>query len=159
MSKYLFILESPGKVKKIKSYLGPDFDVVASKGHVSDLPSKGLNIDLDNNFEPTFEVNDDKKDVVRMLKEKARVCDIIYLATDLDREGEGISWHIANELGNTKKIKRVRYNSITKNEIQKAIKEASDIDMALVDSYLTRRILDRLCGYRTSFLVKRATGG
>jgi DNA topoisomerase I len=159
MSKYLVIIESPGKIKKIKSYLGKDYKILASYGHIMDLPAKGMNVDIKNEFKPTYKVSSDKKNVVKAIKEEAKKTDIVYLASDIDREGEKISQSISTILPKGTTFKRLRYNSITKNSILKAIEDAGEIDSALVDAYEARRILDRICGYRTSFITQQATGG
>jgi len=159
MSKYLVIIESPGKLKKIKSYLGSDYDIMASFGHVIDLPPKKIGVDLKKDFKPTYEIMNDKKDVVKGIVSKAKKAQIVYLMTDQDREGEAISYHISNQLPAGTKFKRARSGSITKNEIEDAIKNANDIDYDLVNAYECRRILDRIVGFKTSFLVTQATGG
>lgn len=155
----IFIVESPNKVKKIAGFLGKDFKVMASVGHIIDLPPQGLNVDIKKNFAPTYDVIAGKEKVVEDIVDAAKKADIVYLATDPDREGEAISWHIASQLPKKTKIKRVKFNSITKEAVLKSLKDATDIDVDLVDAYETRRILDRLAGYKTSFTVKQATGG
>ena len=159
MSKYLVIVESPNKVKKIKSFLGKDFDVCASVGHIKDLPAKGLNVNIKKDFEPTYGVMPGKKSVIDIIKKKASKVNLVYIMTDEDREGEGIAFHISSILPKKTPYKRAITNSITKKAVQEAIDNAGDIDMEMVSSYETRRILDRLCGYRTSFLTQQATGG
>jgi len=159
MSKYLVILESPGKIKKVKNYLGKDYDVVASMGHIADLPSKGLNVDIKNDFEPTYKVNPDKKDVVKDIKTRAKKAKIVYLMMDKDREGSGIAYHIKNQLPKNTIVKRAITGSITKEAILEAIENAGEINMAMVNAYEARRILDRICGYKCSFITKQATGG
>jgi len=159
VSKDLVILESPGKVKKVKSYLGSQFEVIASYGHIADLPAKGLNVDVKDNFKPTFKITSDKKDVVKNIKSKAKEADIVYLMMDPDREGSGIARNIAEQLPKSTNIKRATTNSITSNGVKKAIEDAGEIDTALVDAYEARRILDRLAGYSTSFITQQATGG
>lgn len=158
MSK-LVIIEAPGKLKKFRSYLGSDYSVVATVGHISDLPAKGLNVDIKNDFEPTYGVYPEKKDVVKDIKAKAKNADVVYLMTDEDREGEAIAFHVSNILPKGTKIKRAKTGSITKSAIEKAIADAGDIDMHMVSAYEARRILDRLAGYKTSYVVKQATGG
>jgi len=158
-TKNLVIVESPNKVKKIKSFLGDKFEVVASVGHIRDLPTKGLGVNLKKDFEPTYEVYPDKKDIVKKIISAAKKADIVYLMMDADREGHGISYHIASLLPKNTKYKRAVSYSITKSEVKRAIEEAGEIDMDLVNAYECRRILDRLVGYRTSFITKQATGG
>ena len=159
MPKYLVIVESPNKVGKIKSFLGKDYEVCASVGHIRDLPAKGLNVDVKNNFEPKYGTIPGKGDVIKNIKAKAKKADLIYIMTDEDREGEGIAHHIASILPSGKDFKRAVTNSITKSAVLSAIANASNINHAMVDSYETRRILDRLCGYKTSFPTQQATGG
>ncbi|MFW6173372.1 MAG: type IA DNA topoisomerase, partial [Elusimicrobiota bacterium] len=159
MAKKLLIVESPNKTKKIKSFLGSGYDVIASVGHFRDLPNKKIGVDTRNSFEPTYEIDPNKRSVVRNIVTKAKNASIIYLATDSDREGEAIAFHLTQIIPSNKEYKRVRYQSITKQAIMKAIEEASDIDMDLVQAYEARRILDRLVGYKCSYPVKMATGG
>jgi len=152
--KSLVIVESPAKAKTINKYLGPDFEVKASMGHVRDLPSKGLNVDIENNFEPTYEVTPGKKSTVTSLKAAARGCRDLYLATDLDREGEAIAWHLAEVLGMPQeKTYRVIFNAITKAAVTKAFAEPGRIDMDKVMAQQARRILDRIVGYKISPLL------
>lgn len=155
MSKYLFIVESPGKIHKIQGFLGSDYRVLASVGHVREIPKKGLNIDVDNSFEPTYEISHDKKDVVKKIKEEAKDAEIIYLATDPDREGEGISMSLYEILpkDDRKKCTRVVYQEITKKAILDAIKKSRDIDNNLADAQKARQVLDRLIGYKISPLL------
>ena len=159
MSNKLFIIEAPGKLKKIKTCLGSDFDVVATKGHVADLPKRKIGVDLKNNFDAQFQVTSDKEDLVDDLRSRAHESSDVYIATDLDREGEGIAALVASEIGCRESAKRVRYNSITKKEILNAVENSGSIDEQLVQAFEARRILDRLVGYRCSFLIKLATGG
>lgn len=152
--KSLVIVESPAKAKTINKYLGSGFDVKASMGHVRDLPSKGLNIDLEHGFEPTYEVTPGRKRTVTTLKQSAKECTNVYLATDLDREGEAIAWHLKEVL----KLKdentyRVVFNAITKNDIQKAFANPGKIDMHRVMAQQARRVLDRIVGYQISPLL------
>ena len=163
MSKVLFIVESPNKIKTLNKILPSNYIVVASVGHIRSIPHKGLNIDVNNNFEPVFEISYDKKDVVKKIKEHASKADEIILATDEDREGEAIAWHIY-ELFNKScqsKCKRVTFDSITKSEVEKSLKKKRDIDMDLVYAQHARQILDRLVGYKISpilwFSVKSGT--
>jgi DNA topoisomerase-1 len=157
----LIIIESPGKVKAFKKYLGSGYEVLSSVGHVADLPPKQISVDIKKDFEPTFEVNSDKKDVVKALKYAAKKADEIYLMTDEDREGEGIAWHVHSQIKDVTKapIRRATTNAITKKGIEDAIAHPSEINQGKVEAYLSRRILDRLAGYKTSFLTQQATGG
>lgn len=158
-AKYLFIIESPGKVKKIKSFLGKDFDVVATKGHISDLPPKKIGVNLKKDFEPTYEVYIDKKSTVKRIQDLSKKIDTVYLATDLDREGAAIAQRVLDILPKNTNVKRARYNAVTKKDILKSVKEAGDIDNNLVDAAEARRILDRIVGWKCSFITKQATGG
>ena len=155
--KNLVIVESPSKSKTIAKYLGSDYTVVSSKGHIRDLAIKGkggLGVDIENGFIPTYEVSDDKKDVVRDLKKQAKSADMVYLATDPDREGEAISWHLAEELGLSEDaIDRVTFHEITKSAVLEAFGQPRAIDMDLVHSQETRRILDRIIGFKLSKLL------
>lgn len=148
----LVIVESPNKCSKIKSFLGSDYNVIASVGHIREIPKKGINIDIKNGFEPVFEVSKDKKDVVKNIKEQAKKATDIYLATDMDREGEGISQHLHDVLDkeSQKKCKRITFVEITKNAILEALKHPRDIDRNLVDAQKARQVLDRLIGYKVS---------
>jgi DNA topoisomerase I len=159
MPKYLVIVESPNKVGKIKSFLGKDYEVCASVGHIIDLPAKGLNVDIKNNFTPKYGTIPGKSDVIKSIRAKAKKADLVYIMTDEDREGEGIASHISSILPPNVPFKRAVTNSITKSSVLSAIQNASDINSYMVDSYETRRILDRICGYKTSFTTKQATGG
>ncbi len=151
MSKYLVIVESPTKAKTILSILGKDYDVVSSMGHVVDLPSKKLSIDVDNEFKPTFEVLSRKKKIVSQLKKKSKNKEAIYLATDSDREGEAISWHIKNELlKNNKNFRRVIFHEITEEALREAFKKPGILDMDKVNAQIARRVLDRVVGYSLS---------
>lgn len=151
----LVIVESPTKARKLAEYLGSSYKIEASVGHVRDLPKKKLGIDLDNDFEPTYEVDADKKDVVSKLQTLAEKADQVYLATDPDREGEAIAWHIKHLLSEGKKKSkapffRSTFNEITKTAVQEAIENPSEISMELVDAQQARRVLDRLVGYQVS---------
>jgi DNA topoisomerase-1 len=159
MAKYLVIVESPEKAKKIGGYLGKDYKVMASVGHVIDLPAKGLNVDIKKDFKPKYGVMPGKEDIVKTIIAEAKNVDIVYLMSDPDREGEAISFHISKQLPKDIPFKRAKTNSITKQAIVDAITNATDIDYDLVDSYETRRILDRLVGYKCSFITTSATGG
>lgn len=156
MAKNLVIVESPAKAKTIEGYLGNDFVVKSSFGHVRDLASKGLAIDLENNFEPQYEVSSDKKQVVSELKKLAKEADTVWLATDEDREGEAISWHLYEALGLQKKdTKRITFNEITKGAILKAIENPRTINKELVDAQQARRVLDRIVGFELSPVLWR----
>ena len=155
MSK-LIIVESPTKTKTIKSYLGKDYNVVASMGHVRDLPAAKLNVDVKNNFEPKYAIIKGKENLVRELKADVEKADEVYLATDPDREGEAISWHLATLLGlDLNAANRVTFNEITKTGIMNGIANPHKIDMDLVNAQQARRILDRLVGYRLSPFVSQ----
>ncbi|MBR2990581.1 MAG: type I DNA topoisomerase [Solobacterium sp.] len=155
--KNLVIVESPSKSKTIQKYLGSGYTVVSSKGHVRDLAIKGkdgLGVDIDNDFTPTYEVSKDKKEVLADLKKQAAKADAVYLATDPDREGEAISWHLAQELDLAEDAQdRVTFHEITKNAVLDAFKAPRAIDMDLVHSQETRRILDRIIGFKLSKLL------
>ncbi len=152
--RHLVIVESPAKAKTINKYLGRDYLVKASKGHVRDLPLHRYGIDPGRNFEPTYEVLPDHKKVVDELKKYADDADMVYLATDLDREGEAIAWHLVQALGLPEsKIKRVVFNEITKTAVEKAFAEPHRIDMDKVDAQQARRVLDRVVGYELSPLL------
>ncbi len=159
--KSLVIVESPAKAKTINRYLGPDYEVHASMGHVRDLPSKGLNVDVEKDFEPTYDIMPGKKRVVTQLKAAARKCDKLYLATDLDREGEAIAWHLAQVLGVPEdRTYRVIFNAITKSAIKEAFAEPGRIDVDKVMAQQARRVLDRIVGYEISPLLwKKVTRG
>ncbi len=150
----LVIVESPAKAKTINKYLGPSFEVKASMGHVRDLPSKGLNVDIENGFEPAYEITAGRKRTVSTLKDSVKRCKNVYLATDLDREGEAIAWHLAEVLGlKDENTYRVVFNAITKNDIQKAFAHPGKIDMHRVLAQQARRVLDRIVGYQISPLL------
>lgn len=151
MSKNLVIVESPAKAKTIEGYLGKDFTVKSSYGHVRDLPKEGLNIDLKNNYKPHYEISPDKKDVISELKKLSKESDFVWLASDDDREGEAISWHLFESLNlDLSKTKRIVFREITKSAILKAIENPRQIDLDLVNAQQARRILDRLVGYELS---------
>src|ERR671913_1988047 len=153
--KSLVIVESPAKAKTINKYLGDDFIVKASMGHVRDLPSKGMGVDL-KTFQPDYEILESRGKVVTELKKLAKDAPDIYLATDLDREGEAIAWHLQQALGiPNERVKRVIFNAITKTEIQKAFKSPQPIDISRVNAQQARRILDRIVGYEISPLLWR----
>nr|WP_299340262.1 type I DNA topoisomerase [Allomuricauda sp.] len=151
MPKNLVIVESPAKAKTIERFLGKEYQVESSFGHIVDLPSKELGVDVDNGFKPKYTVDKEKKALVKKLRDLAKKADTIWLASDEDREGEAISWHLAEELKLDKqKTKRIVFNSITKSAIQKAIDNPRDINYDLVNAQQARRILDRLVGYQLS---------
>ena len=154
MSKSLVIVESPTKVKTLKGFLGPNFIVMGSQGHVRDLPAKGMAIDLKNNFEPTYELLPDRKRIIDELRKAVAQCDTVYLASDPDREGEAIAWHIREAL-KIKKARRIEFNEITKTAVQKALANPRDIDMDRVNAQQARRVLDRIIGYELSPLLAR----
>ena len=154
MAKYLVIVESPAKAKTINKFLGSNYHVVASNGHVRDLPKSQLGIDIENDFEPKYITIRGKGDILAMLRKEVKKADKVYLATDPDREGEAISWHLATALKLEKKqIHRITFNEITKSAVKASIKQARDIDMGLVDAQQSRRILDRMVGYKISPLL------
>ncbi|MEZ4903609.1 MAG: type I DNA topoisomerase [Spirosomataceae bacterium] len=155
MSKNLVIVESPAKAKTIEGYLGKDFTVKSSFGHVRDLPDKDLGVDVKNSYEPTYEVSPEKTKVVNELKKLAKSSDEVWLATDDDREGEAISWHLKEALGLSNDTKRIVFREITKNALQKAIQSPRTIDMDLVNAQQARRVLDRLVGYELSPVLWR----
>ncbi len=159
--KALVVVESPAKAKTINKYLGSDFEVKASMGHVRDLPPKGLNVDIENDFEPTYDIMPGKKRTITSLRAAAKKCDKLYLATDLDREGEAIAWHLAKLLSiPAEKTYRVIFNAITKSSIRQAFAEPGKLDMDKVLAQQARRILDRIVGYKISPLLwKKVTRG
>ena len=151
MSKNLVIVESPAKAKTIEGFLGKGFTVKSSFGHIRDLPGKNISIDIENNFEPQYVISDDKKKVVAELKKLAKAADIVWLATDEDREGEAISWHLEEALDLKKKeTKRIVFSEITKSAITQAIENPRKVNRNLVDAQQARRVLDRLVGYELS---------
>ncbi|RDU22662.1 type I DNA topoisomerase [Anaerosacchariphilus polymeriproducens] len=154
MAKYLVIVESPAKVKTIKKFLGKNYEVVASNGHVRDLPKSQMGIDVEHDFEPKYITIRGKGDVLARLRKEAKKADKVYLATDPDREGEAISWHLSKSLKlDEDKMYRISFNEITKKAVKESIKDAREIDMDLVDAQQTRRMLDRMVGYRISPLL------
>jgi DNA topoisomerase-1 len=161
MPKNLVIVESPAKAKTIEKFLGKDFKVESSFGHIADLPSKELGVDVDGDFKPKYQVSKDKKDVVKKLKDLAKKAEMVWLASDEDREGEAIAWHLAETLGLDKsKTKRIVFHEITKSAIQKAIENPRGIDYDLVDAQQARRVLDRIVGYElTPVLWRKVKGG
>ena len=160
MAKNLVIVESPAKAKTIEKFLGPDFQVESSFGHIADLPSKEIGVDVTNGFLPKYEVSPDKKALVTKLKGLAKNAEMVWLASDEDREGEAISWHLSEELKLDKnKTKRIVFHEITKNAILKAIDNPREIDYNLVNAQQARRVLDRLVGYELSPVLWRKIKG
>ncbi len=154
MAKYLVIVESPAKVKTIKKFLGSNYEVAASNGHVRDLPRSQMGIDIEHDFEPRYITIRGKGDILASLRKEVKKADKIYLATDPDREGEAISWHLLNALKlEGKKVYRIAFNEITKNAVKESLKNAREIDMDLVDAQQARRCLDRMVGYKISPLL------
>ena len=154
MAKNLVIVESPAKAKTIKKFLGSSYEVIASNGHVRDLPKSQMGIDVENNFEPKYITIRGKGDLLASLRKEAKKADKVYLATDPDREGEAISWHLSKALKlEDKKYKRITFNEITKSAVKGSLKNARDIDMNLVDAQQARRVLDRMVGYEISPLL------
>ena len=156
MSKNLIIVESPAKAKTIQKFIGKDFDVVSSKGHVRDLPQKDLGIDISKNFEPQYVVLDDKKSLISEIKKKADAADVVWLATDDDREGEAISWHLMKVTNiDPAKVKRIVFHEITKPAIEQALSTPRDLNVDLVNAQQARRVLDRLVGFELSPVLWR----
>ena len=154
MAKYLVIVESPAKVKTIKKFLGTNYEVMASNGHVRDLPKSRLGIDVENGYEPKYITIRGKGDILAALRKEVKKAEKIYLATDPDREGEAISWHLYEALKLAdKKVYRITFNEITKTAVKESLKNAKEIDMKLVDAQQARRCLDRMVGYRISPLL------
>ena len=154
MAKYLVIVESPAKVKTVKKYLGANYEVAASMGHVRDLPKSRLGIDVEHDFEPKYITIRGKGELLASLRKAAKKADKVYLATDPDREGEAISWHLSIALNlDENKMRRITFNEITKSAVKASIKQARDIDMNLVDEQQARRCLDRMVGYEISPLL------
>ena len=151
MAKYLVIVESPAKVKTIKKFLGSNYEVIASNGHVRDLPKSTMGIDIENDYEPKYITIRGKGDKLAEIKRYVKKADKVYLATDPDREGEAISWHLQNALKlDSKKIVRITFNEITKNAVKESIKNSREINTNLVDAQQARRVLDRMVGYKIS---------
>jgi len=160
MPKNLVIVESPAKAKTIEKFLGKDYKVESSFGHIADLPSKELGVDVEGDFMPKYQVSKDKKDVVKKLKDLAKKSDMVWLASDEDREGEAIAWHLSETLGLDKeKTKRIVFHEITKSAINKAIENPRSIDYNLVDAQQARRVLDRIVGYELSPVLWRKVKG
>src|SRR5262249_45612550 len=156
MAKALVIVESPAKAKTINKYLGKQYVVKASLGHIKDLPKKDLSVDVDNGFEPRYEVIEGKKKLIQDLRQTAKKVEQVYLAADPDREGEAICYHLQEELqakNGKPQIFRVMFNEITKNAIQKAFEKPLQVNTNLVDAQQARRVLDRLVGYKISPLL------
>lgn len=145
MPKYLVIVESPAKVKTIKKFLGTNYSVMASNGHIRDLPKSTMGVDVENDYEPKYITIRGKGEKLAELKKAAKKADKVYLATDPDREGEAISWHLATALKlDDKKMSRITFNEITKGAVKTALKSPREIDMNLVDAQQARRVLDRM---------------
>ncbi|MBO5302596.1 MAG: type I DNA topoisomerase [Lachnospiraceae bacterium] len=154
MAKYLVIVESPAKVKTIKKFLGKNYEVTASNGHVRDMPKSQLGFDAENNFEPKYITIRGKGDILAKLRKEVKKAEKIYLATDPDREGEAISWHLSKALKlEDKKVYRISFNEITQNAVKASLKQPREVDMDLVDAQQARRMLDRMVGYKISPLL------
>ena len=154
MASYLVIVESPAKAKTIKKFLGKSYKVEATMGHIRDLPKSQLGVNIEEDFEPKYITIRGKGEILSKLRKIVKTADKIYLATDPDREGEAISWHLMHALNlDETKTKRITFNEITKNAVKNSIKEARDIDMNLVDAQQARRVLDRIVGYKISPLL------
>lgn len=158
MARKLVIVESPSKAKTIEKILGVGYEVIASVGHVIDLPKTSIGIDIKNDFKPNYKVIKEKKELLNHIKDKAKKSEKVFLASDLDREGEAIAWHISNYIGKNENVKRIEFNEITKSAIVKAIKKPRDINMNLVNSQQARRLLDRIVGYKISPLLWNVVG-
>ena len=160
MAKNLVIVESPAKAKTIEKFLGKDFKVASSYGHIADLPSKELGVDVDGDFSPKYQVSKDKQTIVKSLKDLANKADMVWLASDEDREGEAIAWHLSESLNLDKtKTKRIVFHEITKSAIEKAVQNPRSIDYDLVDAQQARRVLDRIVGYELSPVLWRKVKG
>ena len=156
MSKNLVIVESPAKAKTIEKFLGQDYHVMSSFGHIRDLAEKGLGIDFENNYEPQYVVSSDKKKLVAELKKASKEAETVWLASDEDREGEAIAWHLYEELKLKKdNTRRIVFHEITKDAILHAIETPRDIDINLVDAQQARRVLDRIVGFELSPILWR----
>ncbi len=143
------------KIPTLKKFLGPDYILESSVGHIRDLPERGFGIDMENDFEPDYQTLPEKKDVVEKLRKAAAQVELVYLSPDPDREGEAIAWHITQILPKGTKYKRVSFNSITKEAVLEALKDPRDIDDALVNAQQARRLLDRIVGYKISPILNR----
>ena len=160
MSKNLVIVESPAKAKTIEKFLGSEYKVVSSNGHIADLPSNELGIDLENNYNPKYKITNDKKDLVKKLKKELKGVDTVWLASDEDREGEAIAWHLAENLNlKESNTKRIVFREITENAIKNAIENPRQINKSLVDAQQARRVIDRLVGYKISPILWRKVKG
>ena len=156
MSKNLVIVESPAKAKTIEKFLGKDYQVMSSFGHIRDLAEKGIGIDFENNYQPQYVVSTDKKKTVSELKKATKDAEIVWLASDEDREGEAIAWHLYEELKLKKETtRRIVFHEITKDAILNAIEHPRDIDVNLVDAQQARRVLDRIVGFELSPILWR----
>src|SRR5579884_2029797 len=154
--KHLVVVESPAKARTLEKYLGRDFQVKASLGHVRDLPKSSLGVDTDNDYEPKYLVPTDKRRLVKDLKTSAKSAGDVYLATDPDREGEAIAWHLMNAMElDASKVRRVAFHEITEGAVKDAIAHPRQLDMDLVNAQQARRVLDRLVGYKLSPLLWR----
>ena len=162
MEKYLVIVESPAKSKTIEKYLGKDYSVTSSKGHIRDLTTRGFGgfgVDIEDNFKPMYKILKDKDVIVKALKKDVKKYEKIYLATDPDREGEAISWHLYDTLGLTEaNSERIVFHEITKTAVLKAIENGREIDIDLVHAQESRRIVDRIIGFSLSKLLQRKIG-
>ena len=159
MPKNLVIVESPAKAKTIEKFLGKDYTVKSSIGHIRDMPKKNMGVDIENNFAPNYEITTDKKKVVAELRKALKTCDKIYLATDEDREGEAIAWHLSQALNLPKNTPRIVFHEITKSAINKAIASPRTLDYRLVDAQQARRVIDRLVGFEISPVLWRKISG
>ena len=160
MAKNLVIVESPAKAKTIEKFLGKCFQVASSYGHIADLPSKELGINVDGDFSPKYIISDDKKPVVKKLKALAKKADVVWLASDEDREGEAIAWHLKEQLNLSEaNTKRIVFHEITKKAILKAVDHPRAIDYNMVNAQQARRVLDRLVGYELSPVLWRKVKG
>ena len=152
----LVVIEAPAKRDTLKKYLGNGYEVFATKGHIRDLPEKSFSIDLNNNYEPHYENNPDKKQLIMDLKKKASSAEEVLIATDPDREGEAISWHVATVLGLDPSTKcRIQFNEISKKAVVKALEEPREIDLNLVNAQQARRVMDRIVGYKLSPILSK----
>jgi len=158
MPKSLVIVESPTKARTLNKILGDDYIIESSMGHITDLPKKNLGVNIENNFEPKYVVIKGKSKIIKLLKKYAKESDTIYLATDPDREGEAISWHLKDRIGTKKKFLRVTFHEITKDAVKEAFKHPCDIDLKKVDAQTARRVLDRIVGYLLSPLLWKKVG-
>lgn len=155
MGKSLIIVESPAKIKTLRKFLGPEYLLESSIGHIRDLPEKEFGIDIENDFEPKYTILSNKEEVISKLRKAAKQCDVVYLSPDPDREGEAIAWHITQVLPRDTNYKRVAFNSITKDAVLKALQNPRSINIALVNAQQARRLLDRIVGYKISPLLNR----